>query len=66
MPPSVPELEKRLLGRATDDRERIKTRIEKAKEEIKQSDRFDNIIVNDNLSQAKQEVYQIVKSYLDH
>ena len=39
MPPSVPELEKRLLGRATDDRERIKTRIEKAKEEIEKSQR---------------------------
>ena len=64
MPPSVPELEKRLLGRATDDRERIKTRIEKAKEEIMLSDGFDNIVVNDNLSQAKKEVYLMVKSFL--
>ncbi len=66
MPPSVPELEKRLLGRATDDSERIKIRIEKAKEEIKLSDRFDNIVVNANLAQAKKEVYLMVKSFLDH
>lgn len=66
MPPSVADLEKRLLARATDDRERIKTRIEKAKEEIKLSDRFDNIIVNDNLAVAKQEAYLMVKSFLDN
>lgn len=66
MPPTVSELEKRLLGRATDDRERINTRINKAKEEIKLADRFDNILINDNLAQAKKEVCLLVKSYLDH
>jgi guanylate kinase len=65
MPPSISELEKRLVARATDDRERIKTRVEKAREEMKLADMFDNIVVNDNLAYAKTEVYHIVKSFLD-
>jgi len=65
MPPSVSELEKRLLGRATEDREKIRTRLEKAMEEMKLADMFDNIVVNDNLDFAKTEVYRIVRGFLD-
>lgn len=66
MPPSVSELEKRLLGRATDDREWIRTRLEKAREEMKLADMFDNIVINDNLASAKMEVCRIARSFLDH
>lgn len=65
MPPSVSELEKRLLRRATDDRERIRIRLEKAREEMKLADMFDHIVVNDILDQAKTEVSMIVKGFLD-
>lgn len=65
MPPSVKELEKRLLSRATDDRSRIKIRIDKAIEEMKLADQFDHIIINDNLEQAQNEVYEMVKSFLN-
>jgi guanylate kinase len=64
MPPSVKELEKRLLSRATDDSLKIKVRVEKAIEEIKLADNFDHIVINDNLERAQNEVYEMVKSFL--
>lgn len=64
MPPSVNELERRLLQRGTDDRQKIKMRVAKAEQEIKQSDQFDNIVINSNLEQAKKEVYNIVSGFI--
>jgi len=64
MPPSVKEVEKRLINRATDDRSKIKVRVEKAIEEMKLADNFDHIVINDNLERAKNEVYEMVKSFL--
>jgi len=66
MPPSVKELEKRLLRRATDDQTRIKLRVEKAIRELKLADKFDYIVINDNLKQAQYEVYEMVKSFLNN
>lgn len=65
MPPSVKELEKRLLARGTDDRSKIKVRVEKAMEEIKLADGFDNIVINNNLDVAQREVYGMVISFLN-
>jgi guanylate kinase len=64
MPPSVRELEQRLLRRGTDEKQKIKMRVAKAKQEIKLADRFDSIIINDNLEQAKSEVYNLVYSFI--
>jgi guanylate kinase len=64
MPPSINDLEKRLLSRATDDRLKIKIRVEKAIKEMKLADNFDHIVINDNLERAKDEVYELVKSFL--
>jgi guanylate kinase len=64
MPPSVNDLEKRLLSRATDDRSKINIRVEKAIEEMKLAGIFDHIVKNDNLERAQNEVYQMVNSFL--
>ncbi len=64
MPPSVGELENRLLKRGTDKAEKIRMRVEKAKEELKLVDRFDKVIVNHNLDKAKEEVYKTVADFL--
>ncbi len=64
MPPSVKDLEKRLLSRATDDRSKIKIRVEKAIEEMKLAGNFDHIVINDNLERAQSEVYEMVRSFL--
>jgi len=66
MPPSVKELEKRLIHRGTDTPEKIKMRITKAREEMKLSDQFDNIVINDNLEQAQNDVFNLVLSFLEN
>ena len=65
MPPSIEELKKRLLTRGTDTPEKIRMRIEKAAEEMKLADKFDHIIVNNNLEQAKYEAYKLVSAFID-
>jgi guanylate kinase len=64
MPPSIKELEKRLLARGSDEKSRIKVRVEKALEEIKLADQFDQIVINDNLETARSEVYEMVNRFL--
>jgi len=65
MPPSIEELEKRLLKRSTDNEDAIKTRIEKAKYEISFAKEFDVVIVNDDLEKAIKEVRDIVSEFLN-
>ncbi|MBU0765301.1 MAG: guanylate kinase [Bacteroidetes bacterium] len=64
MPPSVEELEKRLRSRSTDSDKDIKTRIDKAKEEISRSGSFDRIIINDDLDTAIREAIETVGNFL--
>ncbi len=66
MPPSINDLEKRLLSRATDDHSKIKIRVEKAIEEMKLASNFDNIVINESLEVAEREVYDIVYSFINN
>ena len=61
---SVEELEKRLLARATDSPEKIRMRVEKAKEEIKLAESFDHIVINDILENAQDDTLRIVSEFL--
>ena len=63
-PPSVEELRKRLGGRATDAPEVIEQRLAKAEYELTFADKFDKVIINDDLDVAKAEAYQIVSEFL--
>lgn len=65
MPPSIEELERRLTFRATDSDEIIKMRVEKAEKEIGLADKFDHIVINNDLQQAEREVYELVTSFLN-
>jgi guanylate kinase len=65
MPPSIRDLEMRLLSRATDDQSKIRIRVEKAVEEMKLAADFDHIVINDNLEMAQNEVYEMVKSFVN-
>ena len=62
MPPDVKELYNRLKNRGTESEDVIKTRIKTAKEEIKNKDIYDYIVVNENgLSDiATNKVYDII------
>lgn len=56
LPPSFPELEKRIRGRAQDSEEAIARRLRHAQEEIKAADEFDIKIVNDDFETALNEI----------
>lgn len=64
-PPSIEELRKRLVGRATDTPEAIETRLAKAEYELSFSNQFDTIIINDELSKAKEDAYSLISSFLN-
>lgn len=64
MPPSVDELRHRLESRATDAPEVIDQRIARAEFEIGFADKFDKVVVNDDLDKAKKEVLGIIKQFL--
>ena len=65
MPPSIAELEQRLIKRNTDCAETIKTRVEKAGEEMTYQKHFDKIIVNTDLDTAKTEVEKIINNFIN-
>jgi guanylate kinase len=64
-PPSVSELEKRLLGRATDTSDKIRLRIEKATYELSFEQSFDKVIINDDLTEAKNTALEIVEDFIN-
>lgn len=65
MPPSIEELEERLIKRSTDKKENIKIRVAKAKEEIGKAGHFDKIIVNKNLKEAILETRDTIMGFLE-
>lgn len=64
-PPSVEELHRRLVNRATDSEEMIAKRVSKAEWEVQFAPEFDLIIVNDNLEKAQQETEKAVFDFLN-
>lgn len=63
-PPSVEELRRRLEGRGTDTPEAIDSRVAKASYELTFANQFDQIIVNDNLDEAKAATLKAVQAFL--
>ena len=63
-PPSVEELRKRLTGRGTDAPEVIEDRIKRAEFELSFADKFDHVVVNDDLQTAEQEALSMVSSFI--
>lgn len=62
--PSVEELRKRLIARGTDSAEAIAKRVAKASEEMTYADKFDYILVNDDLQKAYAEAEKVVDDFL--
>jgi guanylate kinase len=63
-PPSIDELEKRLITRSTDHPEEIQSRIAKAEQEMTYSSYFDVVIVNDKLEDTLKEAEDLVRKFL--
>lgn len=65
MPPSVDELRRRLVGRATDSPEAIEQRVGKAEYEISFAGEFDSVVVNDDLQTAVDTTEQLISEFVN-
>ena len=63
-PPSIDALRERLVNRGTDSPEVIEDRLARAAFELTFAERFDRVVINDDLAMAENEVYEIVKEFL--
>lgn len=61
-PPSAAELEHRLRGRGTETEEVIKNRLKRAVEEAEYMDRYDYILVNDDLETCVKEMHELIQA----
>ena len=64
-PPSIEALRSRLISRATDAPEVIEERIDRAAFELSFADKFDKVVVNDDLETAKADIEKVIKEYLE-
>ncbi|MBO4447297.1 MAG: guanylate kinase [Bacteroidales bacterium] len=62
--PSIEELRRRLIGRNTDSPEAIEKRVAKAAEEMLYEDKFDAVLVNDDLATALSTAEKLVDGFL--
>lgn len=65
LPPSMDELEKRLRGRATDNEDVVRKRLENARNEISYYRYYDHIVVNDDVNKATELLKCIIRSYTE-
>lgn len=63
-PPTIQEMERRLRNRKTDSEEKIRERIAKATHELDFAEKFDVVLVNDDLEVAQNEAYRLVKEFI--
>ena len=63
-PPSIEELNKRLINRNTETDDDLNKRIERAEMELSFKDKFDYVVSNIDLAQAKTEVKRIIEKEL--
>ncbi len=62
LPPSVSELKKRLLKRGTEEISVIEKRVSEAVGEIKYAEKYDYVIVNDDLSKAVDDFKMVISA----
>jgi len=60
LPPSVPELERRLRGRGTDSDDVIRLRLGEAIDDMAHWREFDHVIINDDVQQAVSSLHEIL------
>lgn len=61
-PPTFEALEERLIKRHTETLEKVKIRLKKAKEEMKEISLFNYLVINDKLDEAIENVSSIVRA----
>jgi guanylate kinase len=63
-PPSIEALAQRLTARATDSTSSISSRVYKATFELAFEDKFDEVVVNDDLEEAVAQAERLVRSFI--
>ncbi len=64
-PPSMEVLRRRLEGRGTETDRSMDERLRRAEMEVQQADRFDAVVVNDDLDTAVEETLQAIRQFLN-
>lgn len=64
-PPSMEELEKRLIKRKTENQRTLGERLERASLELAHANRFDAVVVNDELEKACEDTRKLVNIFLN-
>ncbi len=64
MPPNLKALENRIRKRKTESEEIIQARLKKGEKEMSMSDRYDYVILNDDVARASQEIVDCIKKKL--
>ena len=59
-PPSWAELERRLIGRGTEDMEKVRSRLARGREEFSTAKDFDYFVINDTVDRAVEELRAIM------
>ena len=59
MPPTFEDLRNRLKDRGTESEEEIERRIRRAKEEMEELEKYDYLVINDNIDEALNEIRMI-------
>lgn len=62
LPPSFKQLEERLKGRGTETDDLVAKRLNKSKEEVLSANKFDYVVVNDDLTKAVDDIVSIMKA----
>ena len=62
IPPTKDELRNRLNKRATEDMGKIEVRLKRAREEVNLIDKYDYLVINDDINKATEDIYAIVKA----
>ena len=61
MPPSAEELKRRLVGRGTETEEVIQSRLERAVKESEGIERYDYLLVNDDVERCSEEMHRLIQ-----
>lgn len=61
-PPSWAELERRLIGRGTEDMEKVRSRLARGREEFAAAKDFDYFVINDTVDHAVDEIRAIMRA----
>ena len=61
-PPSAEELKNRLVGRGTEDEATINARLKRAAEEAEYMEKYDYLLINDDLDTCVRELHELIQS----